>query len=110
MDIMYKERDNHDGFCIVSSDSGFTMLAKRFRENKLKVIGMGENRMSVYFINVCDNFSYLDRKKERVSNLILYCYKKLQERTEDEWVNMATLGSYSLYAKFVTSKSHITIF
>lgn len=42
MDILYSR--NVDGFCIVSSDSDFTRLAARLREEGMLVIGMGEQK------------------------------------------------------------------
>lgn len=58
MDLMYSGR--LEGFCIVSSDSDFTRLAARLRENELFVIGMGEQKTPKSFINACDKFIYLD--------------------------------------------------
>jgi len=42
MDIL--SLNNVDGFCIVSRDSDFTMLAARLREAGMYVIGMGEKK------------------------------------------------------------------
>ena len=42
MDILYSGRV--DGFCLVSSDSDFTRLAARLREQGKLVIGMGESK------------------------------------------------------------------
>ena len=39
MDLLYTA--NFDGFCIVSSDSDFTRLASRIREEGLFVYGLG---------------------------------------------------------------------
>lgn len=40
MDLLYTKR--FDGFCLVSSDSDFTGLATRIREEGLLVLGFGE--------------------------------------------------------------------
>jgi uncharacterized LabA/DUF88 family protein len=40
MDLLYTRR--FDGFCLVSSDSDFTRLAARLREEGLTVYGFGE--------------------------------------------------------------------
>src|SRR6056297_2909435 len=48
MDLLYT--GNFDGFCIVSSDSDFTRLASRIREDGLKVIGFGEKKTPTAFI------------------------------------------------------------
>ena len=42
MDVLYTH--NFDGFCLVSSDSDFTRLASRIREERLLVFGFGEKR------------------------------------------------------------------
>ena len=42
MDILYTK--SVEGFCIVSSDSDFTKLASRLREDGMLVIGMGEEK------------------------------------------------------------------
>ena len=58
MDILYS--DNVDGFCIVSSDSDFTRLAARLREDGMYVIGMGEKKTPMPFISACEKFKYLE--------------------------------------------------
>lgn len=55
MDILHSK--NVTGFCIVSSDSDFTGLAQRIREEGIFVMGMGEaNKTSEAFIKACDLF------------------------------------------------------
>jgi hypothetical protein len=49
-----------DGFCIVSSDSDFTGLARRIRENGLQVVGFGERKTPKAFVVACDRFVYTD--------------------------------------------------
>ena len=44
------------GFCIVSSDSDFTPLVMRLREAGKLVIGFGEKKTSVAFVEACDYF------------------------------------------------------
>lgn len=58
MDILYSK--NVDGFCIVSSDSDFTKLSTRLREEGMTVIGMGERKTPKPFIAACNQFKYLD--------------------------------------------------
>lgn len=58
MDILYSR--NVDGFCIVSSDSDFTRLAARLREEGMLVIGMGEQKTPKAFISACERFKYLE--------------------------------------------------
>ena len=58
MDILYSQ--SVDSFCIVSSDSDFTRLAVRLRENGNTVIGMGEKKTPQAFITACEKFIYLE--------------------------------------------------
>ncbi|MCW4467433.1 NYN domain-containing protein [Flavobacterium sp. MFBS3-15] len=58
MDILYSGKV--DGFCIVSSDSDFTRLATRLREEGMKVIGMGQKKTPKPFITACDKFIYIE--------------------------------------------------
>ena len=58
MDMMHKGR--LDGFCLVSSDSDFTRLAQRLREDGLVVYGFGERKTPEAFRNACSRFIYLE--------------------------------------------------
>jgi hypothetical protein len=58
MDLMYTDR--FDGFCIVSSDSDFTRLAQRLREEGLMVFGFGEKKTPESFVAACDKFVYTE--------------------------------------------------
>ena len=58
MDILYSK--NVDGFCLVSSDSDFTKLATRLREEGMQVYGIGEKKTPDPFIVACDKFIYLE--------------------------------------------------
>ncbi|HEV7860331.1 MAG TPA: NYN domain-containing protein [Pyrinomonadaceae bacterium] len=49
-----------DGFCIVSSDSDFTRLATRIREDGLFVVGIGERKTPNSFVKACDVFVYTE--------------------------------------------------
>lgn len=59
MDILYQDRT--DGFCIVTSDSDFTRLVSRLREEGKSVIGMGKSDASKTFIAACDEYKFLDK-------------------------------------------------
>jgi hypothetical protein len=48
------------GFCLVSSDSDFTRLATRIRENGIPVYGFGEQKTPRSFIQACDRFIYTE--------------------------------------------------
>lgn len=54
MDLLYAGA--LDGFCIVSSDSDFTPLASRIRENGLAVFGFGKKTTPEAFKKACDKF------------------------------------------------------
>ena len=58
MDIMHKHVVK--GFCIVSSDSDFTYLAMKIREEGLFVIGMGNERTHPTFQKACDRFIFIE--------------------------------------------------
>ena len=58
MDLMYTGR--FDGFCLVSSDSDFTRLAQRLREEGLTVYGFGERKTPDAFVQACDKFVYTE--------------------------------------------------
>lgn len=55
MDLMHTGR--FDGFCLVSSDSDFTSLATRIREEGLIVYGFGEEKTPAAFRNACHKFT-----------------------------------------------------
>jgi len=58
MDLLYTGR--FSSFCIVSSDSDFTRLAARIREQGVTVYGFGERKTNGAFIAACDKFVYFD--------------------------------------------------
>ncbi|MBD3241521.1 MAG: NYN domain-containing protein [Chitinivibrionales bacterium] len=58
MDLLYTRR--FDGFCLVSSDSDFTRLASRIREEGLLVYGFGEQKTPKAFVSACDKFIYTE--------------------------------------------------
>lgn len=77
MDLLYAGA--LDGFCIVSSDSDFTPLASRIRENGLSVYGFGKKSTPEAFKKACDKFIYIE-------NLLADIEIKQQE--EDESINI----------------------
>jgi len=62
MDLLYTE--NLDGFCIVSSDSDFTRLAARLREDGKMVLGFGQRKTPKPFVAACDKFIYTEILRE----------------------------------------------
>lgn len=58
MDFLHSGR--FDGFVLVSSDSDFTRLAQRVREQGLDVFGIGEKKTPEAFRNACKRFIYVE--------------------------------------------------
>lgn len=54
MDLLYTRK--FDGFCLVTSDSDFTGLAMRLREEGILVLGFGEKKTPGAFRNACHKF------------------------------------------------------
>ena len=62
MDLMHK--GTLDGVVLVSSDSDFTRLAQRLREEGLEVYGFGERHAVEAFRNACSRFIYVENLVE----------------------------------------------
>lgn len=88
MDILYSEKVN--SFCIVSSDSDFTKLVTRLREDNMFVFGMGESKTPISLVNSCETFAYLD--------------KMLKEEPKEEQVEPDTSASKKKTAKTITKQ------
>ena len=58
MDLLHSGR--FDGFCLVSSDSDFTRLAARIREQGVDVFGFGEQKTPESFRQACRRFTYTE--------------------------------------------------
>ena len=67
---------NIGGFCIAASDSDYTPLAQRMREEGFLVLGCGESKTPVAFINSCKKFLYLDKEPEEKA--------KKKDKTKDK--------------------------
>ncbi|MBL8753970.1 MAG: NYN domain-containing protein [Planctomycetes bacterium] len=109
MDLLF--RSKLDGFCLVSSDSDFTRLASRIREEGLMVIGFGERKTPRAFVTACDRFVFTDilrgaapepENKPRKSASELKLDRKLVdllrwavEASEDDdgWANLGAVGA-----------------
>jgi hypothetical protein len=66
MDIMHRKLV--EGFCIVSSDSDYTRLATRIREEGTFVMGIGQQKTPKSFVNACDLFIYTENLAPRREN------------------------------------------
>lgn len=58
MDLLYTRK--FDGFCLVTSDSDFTGLATRLREEGLRIFGFGERKTPDAFRNACHKFVFTE--------------------------------------------------
>ena len=58
MDILHSK--SVEGFCIVSSDSDYTGLAKRIREEGMFVMGIGRRITPKAFVKSCEIFTYAE--------------------------------------------------
>jgi len=108
MDLMHSGR--FDGFVLVSSDSDFTRLASRIREQGLDVYGIGQRKTPDAFRKACKRFIFLENITEppkaqkdgrttgapapmqEARDLILRAMDALG--SEDEWYAMGPLGQY----------------
>jgi hypothetical protein len=123
MDILHQGK--MDGFVLVSSDSDFTRLASRIREDGLDVIGVGEAKTPSSLRNVCNRFLLIDNiispveapapadasalvkpaspasdRKEppsKVIPLVLDAMKKIDP--EQEWYGLGQIGQFINQAK-----------
>ena len=106
MDLLHSGR--FDGFCLVSSDSDFTRLAARIRENGIDVFGFGEQKTPESFRQACRRFIYTENllpsapanneipaaKSLQPPGAATPIIKKViaQMETEDGWVPLGAVG------------------
>ena len=62
MDLLHS--GHVEGFVLVSSDSDFTRLASRIREQGLEVIGIGEERTPESLRKACKRFVFLENLEQ----------------------------------------------
>lgn len=102
MDLLYTKR--FDAFCLVSSDSDFTRLASRIREEGLKVYGFGKRSASKPFVKAFDKFVFIDifeKKEENTEKKSIESLRSLKKhitqalnnltKHENEWVMLSPL-------------------
>ena len=68
MDLLYTRK--FDGFCLVTSDSDFTGLAVRLREEGITVLGFGEQKTPMAFRNACHKFLFTEVLRPEIDNNI----------------------------------------
>lgn len=66
MDLLYTRK--FDGFCLITSDSDFTGLAMRLREEGLVVYGFGEKKTPDAFRNACHKFVFTEILRSNVAS------------------------------------------
>jgi uncharacterized LabA/DUF88 family protein len=83
MDILYSETVS--GFCIASSDSDYTGLAQRIRENGIFVMGIGEAKKTTEaFVNACDLFVFTENLDESTGTETKNVFEKTRTSTKSE--------------------------
>jgi uncharacterized LabA/DUF88 family protein len=110
MDLLYTRR--FEGFCLVSSDSDFTRLASRIREEGLLVYGFGEEKTPKAFVSACDKFIFtkvllpqeeaesINRKQEtnqlKANTKLVGLIRGAIEAVSDDggWANLGSVGHH----------------
>lgn len=64
MDLLYTKK--YDAFVLVSSDSDFTRLALRLRDEGVYVFGVGEMKTPVSLRNACDSFIFIENLNKEI--------------------------------------------
>ena len=95
------------GFCIVSSDSDYTRLAMRIREQGLFAMGIGRSDTPKSFVNACEIFVYTENlspkenEKNQVASAVTSDWTETVERAiemadpDDGWALLSAVGSYA---------------
>ena len=110
MDLLHSGR--FEGFCLVSSDSDFTRLAARIREQGTDVFGFGEQKTPESFRQACHRFFFTEnllpevaaadpRQISEVKSLQppsaaipLLREAVTQTANEDDWANLGAVGKW----------------
>ncbi|MFY9243958.1 MAG: NYN domain-containing protein [Polaribacter sp.] len=79
MDILHGK--NIEGFSIVSSDSDYTGLAKRIREEGLFVMGIGEKKTPEAFVKSCEVFTFTENLKNEEAEVEIEETKSKTKKT-----------------------------
>lgn len=109
MDLLHSRR--FDGFCLVSSDSDFTRLASRLREEGADVYGFGAQKTPESFRQACRRFVYTEnllpetttaareregaamRALQPASAAVPQLLKAIEQiDSEDGWVGLGVVG------------------
>ncbi|TCD14461.1 NYN domain-containing protein [Oricola cellulosilytica] len=105
MDLLHSGR--FDGFCLVSSDSDFTRLASRIREQGFDVYGFGDQKTPESLRQACRRFIYTENllpeavaqssgtsaKREPPSKATPIILKAMEQiDSEDGWMPLSAVG------------------
>jgi uncharacterized LabA/DUF88 family protein len=108
MDLMH--RGGLDGFCLVTSDSDFTRLAQRLREEGLAVYGFGQKKTPAAFRKACSQFIFVENltttgsdesqragAKEMPSKAVPLLRNAIADIEDEEgWTSLGVLGKQVL--------------
>jgi hypothetical protein len=81
-----------DGFCLITSDSDFTGLAMRLREEGLTVLGFGEKKTPEAFRNACHKFVFTEVLRP---NTVAEPISQLPKGESEQNVNGKAIGNHS---------------
>ena len=112
MDVLYTKKV--DMICLVSSDCDFTPLVTRALSDGKFVIGFGERKAPIAFVNSCSRFLFLDQETEQNiavakpprsiksdTKLINLLRQAIEAVEEDGWARLGAIGSHiSNHASF----------
>lgn len=109
MDLMHSGR--FDGFVLISSDSDFTRLAQRIREQGLDVYGIGQQKTPDAFRKACKRFIFVEnilppdprevRSDDKpvdkqplteARDLILRAMEGIEQ--DDDWYSLGQIGQF----------------
>ena len=112
MDLLHSGR--FDGFVLISSDSDFTRLASRVREQGLNVFGIGQEQTPEAFRKACKRFIFIENllaepetgaagkasrsastmKKLPPSKAVPLITSAMRSSDEEDWVSLGAIGSH----------------
>ena len=100
MDLLHSRR--FDGFCLVSSDSDFTRLASRLREEGADVYGFGAQKTPESFRQACRRFVYTENLLPEAAVTTVFT------EVGTRWAEVTTANGRSLSSRTTTPASDIT--
>jgi len=111
MDILHSR--NVEGFCIVSSDSDYTGLAKRIREEGLFVMGIGEKKTPESFVQSCDIFTFTEnitpKAPQQIKNIETENIKNEKNKVSQAKAQKTIKKSVANKVSFLSIKDNETI-